>query len=262
MKRHGSTRPTRHAENWSNGEGGGRRHCCARQDARDEQGRLSSLTLENCAPHPLRFASQEGHVFMTQFISSTPAAIAPLKAPPDPSRLVTCPLCHTRHAWLTPEALQTGEGWQCVRCRQLWDARRLGTVAAYAAWVAQRRALSGSVAAQPSYGQCRVSDMFQRTIPRITATPFPHGTTKAAGLQRRFNSRAPSAGPGVSSGRSALLFEQETRTLLLARFGREDKTSRSARSRTCNNNSGLMSALPTLASCSPKTKRCGSSRPG
>ena len=74
---------------------------------------------------------------MTQFHSSTPAAIAPLEAPQDTSRLVTCPLCHTRHAWLTQEALQTGEGWRCVRCRQDWDAGRLATVATYAAWVAE-----------------------------------------------------------------------------------------------------------------------------
>ena len=101
---------------------------------------------------------------MTQSISSTPAAIAPLKAPPDPSRLVTCPLCHTRHAWLTPEALQTGEGWQCVRCRQLWDARRLATVAAYAAWVAQRESVErkrGSAAklrAMPTLGHVPEND--------------------------------------------------------------------------------------------------------
>lgn len=74
---------------------------------------------------------------MTQSTSSMPATTALPDAPQDTSRLVVCPLCHTRHASLTQEALQTGEAWRCVRCGQDWDARRLATVAAYAAWVAQ-----------------------------------------------------------------------------------------------------------------------------
>src|SRR5688500_7720693 len=74
---------------------------------------------------------------MTQSTSSTPSTPALRDALLDASRLVTCPLCHTRHAWLTREALQTAEGWRCVRCRQHWDARRLTTVAAYAAWIAE-----------------------------------------------------------------------------------------------------------------------------
>jgi hypothetical protein len=78
---------------------------------------------------------------MTQSISSTPAARAPLEAPQDTSRRVTCPLCQTSHAWSTHEALQTGEGWQCVRCTQQWDAPRLATVAAYAAWVAEHESV-------------------------------------------------------------------------------------------------------------------------
>jgi hypothetical protein len=55
---------------------------------------------------------------------------------PDGSRLVSCPLCHTTHPSLTRDALQAGENWRCVRCGQRWDAGRLATVAAYAAWVA------------------------------------------------------------------------------------------------------------------------------
>jgi uncharacterized paraquat-inducible protein A len=55
---------------------------------------------------------------------------------PDGSRLVSCPLCHTTHPSLTRDALQAGENWRCVRCGQRWGARRLATVAAYAAWVA------------------------------------------------------------------------------------------------------------------------------
>jgi hypothetical protein len=56
---------------------------------------------------------------------------------PDGSWPVSCPLCHTTHASLTrDDALQAGGDWRCVRCGQRWGARRLATVAAYAAWVA------------------------------------------------------------------------------------------------------------------------------
>jgi hypothetical protein len=47
-------------------------------------------------------------------------------------------LCHTPHPSLTHQALEAGSDWRCVRCGQLWGARRLETVAAYAAWVAER----------------------------------------------------------------------------------------------------------------------------
>ena len=53
-------------------------------------------------------------------------------------RHATCPLCHTTNASLSDEALAAGEGWRCTRCGQQWDARRLATVAAYAAWVLNR----------------------------------------------------------------------------------------------------------------------------
>jgi hypothetical protein len=53
---------------------------------------------------------------------------------PDGSRLVACPLCHTTHPSLRRDALQAGGDWRCVRCGQRWNARRLATVAAYAAW--------------------------------------------------------------------------------------------------------------------------------
>lgn len=45
----------------------------------------------------------------------------------------TCPMCHTP-ATLSLSALEAGGDWRCVRCGQHWDARRLATVAAYAAW--------------------------------------------------------------------------------------------------------------------------------
>ena len=72
---------------------------------------------------------------MIQPPSSPRSTAAPPELPSDTLRPVTCPSCHTTHASLTPEALQAGGVWGCVRCGQRWDARRLETVAAYAAWV-------------------------------------------------------------------------------------------------------------------------------
>jgi hypothetical protein len=77
---------------------------------------------------------------MTQALSLAspqwPAALP--ETPAEPLRLATCPLCHTSEASLTPQMLQAGGGWRCGRCGQRWDARRLETVAAYAAWVAEQ----------------------------------------------------------------------------------------------------------------------------
>jgi hypothetical protein len=42
-------------------------------------------------------------------------------------------MCHTS-ATLSQSALEAGGDWRCVRCGQHWDAARLATVAAYAAW--------------------------------------------------------------------------------------------------------------------------------
>lgn len=53
---------------------------------------------------------------------------------PDLRPQATCPLCHTRHALLTQQALDAGDDWQCGRCGQRWDALRLQTVADYAIW--------------------------------------------------------------------------------------------------------------------------------
>jgi len=55
-------------------------------------------------------------------------------------RPVTCPVCHTP-APGTHSANVAGADWRCVRCGQRWDVRRLSTVAAYAAWVAERAAV-------------------------------------------------------------------------------------------------------------------------
>jgi transcription elongation factor Elf1 len=49
-------------------------------------------------------------------------------------RHVTCPLCHTTDSSLRTDALAAGGSWSCTRCGQRWNARRLATVAAYAAW--------------------------------------------------------------------------------------------------------------------------------
>ena len=42
-------------------------------------------------------------------------------------------MCHTS-AKLSESVLEAGGYWRCVRCGQHWDAARLATVAAYAAW--------------------------------------------------------------------------------------------------------------------------------
>ena len=80
-----------------------------------------------------------------------PSIGALLEAAPDTSRLVACPRCHLSHGSLTQEALETGEGWRCIRCGQEWDARRLATVAAYAVWAAEHERVQrqrGSAAGQ------------------------------------------------------------------------------------------------------------------
>jgi hypothetical protein len=42
-------------------------------------------------------------------------------------------MCH-KSATVSQSALAGGGDWRCVRCGQYWDAARLTTVAAYAAW--------------------------------------------------------------------------------------------------------------------------------
>jgi transcription elongation factor Elf1 len=46
-----------------------------------------------------------------------------------------CPFCGTSAA-VAHDAFGAIGHWQCRRCGQAWDARRLATVAEYAAWVA------------------------------------------------------------------------------------------------------------------------------
>ena len=52
-------------------------------------------------------------------------------------RLAACPFCHTDSSVSLATLESAGEGWQCHRCGQAWDARRLATVAAYAAWAVE-----------------------------------------------------------------------------------------------------------------------------
>ena len=74
---------------------------------------------------------------MAHRTSRSPATIVLLDDEPDVVPPATCPMCHTR-VCLTESALEAGGAWRCVRCGQHWDAARLTTVAAYAAWVVER----------------------------------------------------------------------------------------------------------------------------
>jgi hypothetical protein len=68
---------------------------------------------------------------MSRSVSQVTAVV--LDDEPDILHSATCPMCHTS-ATLSLSALEAGGDWRCVRCGQHWDARRLATVAAYAAW--------------------------------------------------------------------------------------------------------------------------------
>jgi hypothetical protein len=56
--------------------------------------------------------------------------------------LAACPLCHSEDPTLTNAAVIGGAGWRCARCGQSWDALRLATAAAYAAWQCGRASAS------------------------------------------------------------------------------------------------------------------------
>ena len=74
----------------------------------------------------------------------------------DVLRSATCPMCHTS-ATLSQSALDAGGDWRCVRCGQHWDAARLATVAAYAAWIVERDRIGGQVTEDPDAGLHRDS---------------------------------------------------------------------------------------------------------
>lgn len=76
---------------------------------------------------------------MSSVAPMAPVAASP--APPTPAAgalSTTCPLCHTPG----PTLADVGEGmnWRCSVCHQAWDMKRLATVAAYAAFIAERGA--------------------------------------------------------------------------------------------------------------------------
>lgn len=54
--------------------------------------------------------------------------------------LAMCPSCHTLDLSMTNLAVSAGADWQCSRCGSRWDAVRLATVAAYAAWASAHMA--------------------------------------------------------------------------------------------------------------------------
>jgi len=62
----------------------------------------------------------------------------------DLRRAAICPMCHTS-ATLSQSALEAGGDWRCIRCGQHWDAERLATVAAYAAWIIDKDRIGGQV---------------------------------------------------------------------------------------------------------------------
>jgi hypothetical protein len=60
-----------------------------------------------------------------------------------------CPLCHTPSEGLCDEQFAAGGDWRCQTCGQNWTARRLETVAAYAAWVTNRARVTSTTSDQP-----------------------------------------------------------------------------------------------------------------
>lgn len=56
-----------------------------------------------------------------------------------------CPGCHTAHPSLTMTEVTAGAYWECPGCGAPWDARRLATASAYAAWAAGREVPSAGV---------------------------------------------------------------------------------------------------------------------
>jgi len=56
-----------------------------------------------------------------------------------------CPLCHTAGPTLGDVSEASGASWRCAVCHQVWSAKRLATVAAYADFCAQRNEHNGIV---------------------------------------------------------------------------------------------------------------------
>lgn len=77
---------------------------------------------------------------MTANPSSRHSTTTLLDVEPAPPQFVTCPLCHTTRPTVAGDTLEAGIDWRCARCGQTWDALRLATVAAYAAWAVEHDA--------------------------------------------------------------------------------------------------------------------------
>ena len=58
---------------------------------------------------------------------------------PGPEGFATCPTCHRVDTALTNASLAAGANWRCGRCGQMWDQKRIATVAAYAVWDSARQ---------------------------------------------------------------------------------------------------------------------------
>lgn len=81
---------------------------------------------------------------MSSSVYDSPTATALLDVDPSVEGHATCPLCHTTNMALSNAAVAAGEGWRCARCCQQWTARRLATVAAYAASSLDRAAAAAA----------------------------------------------------------------------------------------------------------------------
>ena len=51
---------------------------------------------------------------------------------------VVCPSCHTCDPVMTADQLARGADWDCGRCGQVWNTKRLATASAYATWASGR----------------------------------------------------------------------------------------------------------------------------
>ena len=70
--------------------------------------------------------------------TAPPATVPSPPAGSDDCQPFTCPSCQTTDPHLSKALIAAGSSWTCARCNQRWDAARLATATAYAAWVAER----------------------------------------------------------------------------------------------------------------------------
>ena len=88
--------------------------------------------------HSVRRTFQWGYeeCMISTLVAPGPSLKTPSALEPELVGLATCPLCHTEDASMTNRAVSGGADWHCSRCGWRWDAGRLATVAAHAAWLA------------------------------------------------------------------------------------------------------------------------------